>query len=260
MYDTKTITIITAVHPPRARFLGDTARSVASVCASPPEGWGVEWVVVIDGPGDVPAFATTTNTVVIHRPMNGGVSAARNTGLAHASGAWVMPLDHDDILDADGLAGFLADPRAITEDWAAGSPRLLSGEWTPHRIVEARRYAPRALETAWTSPFPFHPNVVMARRDAALSVGGWPALSANQNLGYVFALNRQTAGWALPYPLTGYRRWGWQTVSQAYYPDMKRLDFSYLIAWINAERGRAGLPSVVAPGPGGSHAIPVTGT
>ena len=247
------LSLLTAVHPPRAIFLEELAASVERAHAVLTEqGHRLEWVVCVDGPGDVP-HVDAPGLVRIDRPMNGGVSAARNTALAHATGDLVMPLDHDDLADPEGLVALLADPRAATAAWLAGSPRLLDGSWTPHRVTEEHEYAPRELEEGWRIPFPFHPNVVAVRREIALAVGGWPALTASQDLGFALALNRHYAGWALPISLVGCRLWDAQTIAQAYYPALKALDFAFLGAHVNAERAQAGLGPVSVPTPGGSN-------
>jgi glycosyltransferase involved in cell wall biosynthesis len=247
------VSLLTAVHPPRSTHLPATATSVAAarrVLAG--SGHDLEWVVAIDGPGEVPRIDAGPGVRIVRRPMNGGASAARNTALAAAAGEMVMPLDHDDLLDADGLFRLLGDPRTERSAWVAGNAQLLDGSFTAHRVVDACLFQPRQLEEHWSSPFPFHPNIVLARRDAALAAGGWPALSANQDLGYVFSLNRTRSGWALPFSLIRYRTWEEQTVAQGYYPELKALDFAFLIATLNAERAAAGLGPITAPEPGGS--------
>ena len=248
------VSLLTAVHPPSSTHLAATATSVAAARRTlAGAGHDLEWVVAIDGPGEVPPIDAAPGVRVLRRPMNGGASAARNTALAASSGEMVMPLDHDDLIDADGLLRVLADPMALGSAWVAGNAQLLDGSFTAHRVVEARLFGPRQLEEHWSSPFPFHPNIVLARRDAALAAGGWPALSANQDLGYVFSLNRAHAGWAVPCTLIRYRTWEAQTVAQSYYSELKSLDFAFLLSTLNAERAAAGLGPITAPVPGGSR-------
>lgn len=250
------LSVITAVHPPRSRHLPATATSVSGAREHLAQvGVDLEWLVVIDGPGRVPTLPDDAWVRVVRRPMNGGVSAARNTGLALATGDLVMPLDHDDQLDPLGLRALLSDPRSHDAAWCAGSPRLLDGSWTAHRVQQARQWRPRELEEHWTAPFPFHPNAILADRALALAVGGWPALTGNQDLGFAFALNRVAPGWSLPHCVIRYRVWDEQTVSQGFYPRLKELDFAFLAAHLNADRAHAGLPSVVPPASGGSHVV-----
>lgn len=254
------VSVVTAVHPPRSQWLHETAASVARADTVLGAG-AVQWVVVVDGAGDVELGPDRpSNMTVIHRPMNGGVSAARNTGLTAANGQWVLPLDHDDQLDPAGLGAALADSRTDTARWVAGSPRLLDGAWTAHKVFRARQFRRRELEENWTVPFPFHPNVILVRRDVALAAGGWPALSANQDIGLMFAVNRIAEGWALPYPLIRYRTWAEQTVAQDFYPDVKALDFAFLAAWVNAERAHNGLDAISRPPAGGSQVRPPSAT
>ncbi|SEM50622.1 Glycosyl transferase family 2 [Loktanella fryxellensis] len=78
---------------------------------------GIELIIVNDNPArfsqqdfdhyDLPAFAR-----VVHHAQNLGLSAARNTGLSHATGTHVGFLDGDDYYVAGGLAAQLAHTRA----------------------------------------------------------------------------------------------------------------------------------------------------
>jgi glycosyltransferase involved in cell wall biosynthesis len=80
-----------------------------------------EVVVVNDGSPDTPALETAL-APYRHRieylvQANGGVSRARNTGIRHARGSWVVLLDADDILLPhyldDQLARSRQDPAAV---------------------------------------------------------------------------------------------------------------------------------------------------
>jgi hypothetical protein len=246
-----TISILTPVDPLRADHLLQTAQSIRVAREALARiGMELEWVVVIDGPGIAPDVTQVTPANVLRRPMKGGVSEARNTALARASGTWVMPLDHDDLLDASGLVKLFSDSRALAASWVAGTRLYIDGSsTTKHGVTNAQEWRPRQLEETWQVPFPFHPNVLIARREVALAVGGWPALTGVQDLGYALNLNRQFTGWSLPIPLTRLRRWAKQTVAQPFWLELKAEDFSFLAAHINAERAMSGLQPVRAPNP-----------
>ncbi|MGL5829851.1 MAG: glycosyltransferase family 2 protein, partial [Angustibacter sp.] len=81
--------IITACLPSRSEHLADTAASVRAAKEAMP----LEWVLVIDGPGDVVAVDAD---IQLRLPRRCGISAARNVGLANASGDLIVPLDADD--------------------------------------------------------------------------------------------------------------------------------------------------------------------
>jgi len=74
-----------------------------------------EWIVVDDasGPASDAVFATLPKAVrLIRKEVNARQGAARNTGLAVASGEWVKFLDADDRLDQGHLRALLAVARA----------------------------------------------------------------------------------------------------------------------------------------------------
>ena len=66
----------------------------------------IEIILVDDGsPDNCPAMCDTyaaadSRVHVVHQP-NSGLSVARNTGLAHAAGSYVLFVDSDDIIDLD---------------------------------------------------------------------------------------------------------------------------------------------------------------
>lgn len=91
-------------------------KCVGSVCAAPIN--DMEVICVDDGSTDGSAAlldelaADEPRMRVVHR-ANGGVSAARNTGLAEARGEYVSFVDADDTLEADFLPQLLEAARSI---------------------------------------------------------------------------------------------------------------------------------------------------
>jgi glycosyltransferase involved in cell wall biosynthesis len=65
----------------------------------------VEVIVVDDGStdGTVEALRPYMNRIVYHRQENGGVGAARNTGMRLAKGQYIAWADHDDLCDRERL-------------------------------------------------------------------------------------------------------------------------------------------------------------
>lgn len=69
----------------------------------------LEIILVNDGSTDgslavCNEFAKADDRIVVLNQKNGGVSAARNNGLEHATGQWVSFLDSDDWLDEDAFS------------------------------------------------------------------------------------------------------------------------------------------------------------
>ncbi len=116
--------VITTVYDPEPEHLQACIDSVDRQVADPAvAALGVEHVLVDDRStrSDVDAVLRTAESqtgpvtrIVVRRPENGGIVAASNDALANASGAFLVLVDHDDVL-ADGalaaVAGrLLADP------------------------------------------------------------------------------------------------------------------------------------------------------
>jgi glycosyltransferase involved in cell wall biosynthesis len=104
------VTVIVPVYN-GAAHLAETLASIAAQTRAPDE-----LLVVDDGStDDSAAIAEAAGATVIRRP-NGGASAARNTGLDHATGDFVVFADADDVLVPRKLEAQLA--------WFAEHPHL----------------------------------------------------------------------------------------------------------------------------------------
>jgi glycosyltransferase involved in cell wall biosynthesis len=143
---------------------------VGGAVASIREREPVECVVVDDGstdPATREALAKLeADGVRVERRPNGGVGAARMTGVAATTAPYVFPLDADDEFEPGGL-GLLADALDDAPEAAFAFGHLLLGHepprtfrpppWDPFTLLYANR---------WTAACLF-------RRSVLESVGGW---------------------------------------------------------------------------------------
>jgi len=129
--------------------------AIASLQQQTYEHW--EALIIDDGSKDntaevVKAIISQDQRVKYHYQKNGGVSAARNTGLRIASGAWIGFLDSDDTWDAWKLSAQIAclkalpeigmvwtDMNAVDDAGTIVSPRHLRHMYSAYRRVGNRR-------------------------------------------------------------------------------------------------------------------------
>jgi glycosyltransferase involved in cell wall biosynthesis len=114
------VSIITPLHD-KGPFIGDTIRSVL---AQTMEDW--EMIIVEngssdDGPAKVCSFNDTRIRLIVSDKT--GPGAARNLGISHASGEWVLFLDADDLLEGKHLSNLLSLTKLSPD---AG---ILAGGW-----------------------------------------------------------------------------------------------------------------------------------
>lgn len=250
----RAITVLTAVLPARAEYLNEAADAVERCrAAATAAGWGFEWVVVVDGPGMVPAVACDQLTRL---PQRTGIACARNIGLAKAKGGWVTPLDADDVLDERGLTALLMTlDRNRGLSWLAGNRLLMDGRRTAHWNAEPRYWPAGALADSWTSPFPFHPNCLLVQTDVALRIGGWPAVPVNEDMGFALLVAEEAPGASNVPVLTHYRVWDRQETARPAYPALKEFAFPVIAKLLNERRHARGRSSVEAPVPGPALAL-----
>ncbi|MBA2529168.1 MAG: glycosyltransferase, partial [Euzebyales bacterium] len=198
------VSVVVPTHN-RSHLLRETLRSVL---------WqrdaDFEVVVVDDGSRDDTAEVLArladarVRTVRHHTPK--GVSAARNRGLAEASGEWVAFCDDDDLWAPDKLARQLVAARQAARAWVyAGAVNVdLRGRVhggspppTPERLLEA---LPR-----W-NPMPGGCSNVVARRDCLARSGGFdPDLRILADWELWLRLARIGSPACVRSPLVGYR-------------------------------------------------------
>ncbi|HET7506925.1 MAG TPA: glycosyltransferase [Solirubrobacterales bacterium] len=189
----------------QAHFLPEAIESVLAQ-----EHGAIEVIVVDDGsPDNVGEVAARYPGVKCLRQENGGLAAARNTGLAEATGELVLFLDADDRLLPEavgrGLEELRADPEAMM---AAGTWRLIgeAGEALPADPPQQPAEAfPALLESCFIST----PAAVLYRRRLFEEIGGFdPEVSASAD----YDLYLRTAA-SFPvrlhqHPVAEYRRHG----------------------------------------------------
>ncbi|AZI56805.1 glycosyltransferase [Nakamurella antarctica] len=249
--------VLTACLPERSVYLNEAAASVARAreLVSPNE---LEWIIAVDGPGDLPDVTAQARVVRIER--RSGISAARNAALAFARGDLIAPLDADDTLVADGL---LEAQEALLNDhlgWIACNRVLLSTQGKTGHWHGRRTWQPGGLAESWSAPFAFHPNSIVVRRDLILRCGGWPALATNEDLFLAMLLSERAAGLSIEAVLTRYRVWDGQEVSSPSYPATKRIAFRFIEASLNSIRREFDRDPVTHPRPGGAYGKRATGT
>lgn len=141
-----------------AAYVGEAIRSVrAQVPAR-----AVEIVVIDDGSTDGTAEALAGEAgpdLIFRRQANAGSAAARNAGVALASGDWLAFLDADDLWTADRLALQVA---------ALDAEPGLEAVWG--RVAEFRDAPDPAAQGAAAE----HPGAVLISRAAFERAGGFP--------------------------------------------------------------------------------------
>lgn len=165
-------------------FLSETIKSVHAQTLPV-----AEIVVVDDGSSDrTAAIAQGLGAVVVRQP-NGGLSAARNTGIRAAGQPWIAFLDADDLWEPEKLERQWAAVRLCPEvglvlcdtrsfaDQRVVCQSFLADPKTRYELAEKIRvsadvsYFPQITENFFLARIPFFSPTVLVRRDLLLSAG-----------------------------------------------------------------------------------------
>lgn len=200
--------------------------AIASVFSQSESDW--ELILVDDGSTDSTpticeqAAATDSRIRVIHR-SNGGLSAARNTGIQHARGEWIAFLDADDVLSPDFLrilhnvrsrsnSEIVAAPMvtfnnqppefAQFEDFVASKTKIVT--LTSEQAIEKALYQTRLNHTPYELDHSASGKLFKAElfTDIKFREGTW---YEDLDLFYRLWIKSEKLSW-IPVPVMGYRR------------------------------------------------------
>ena len=154
----------------QARFL---AAAIRSAKTQPVQ--ALECLVVDDGSTDDTAAVARSEGATLLMQPNAGVSAARNSGLAAATGELVVFLDADDELVPGSVALSAVElERAADAAAVVGRCEAMDSEGRP-LPVQYDRIDPARLYQEWLPKnFVWTPGAAIFRRDALRAIGGFP--------------------------------------------------------------------------------------
>ncbi len=191
------VTAVTVVIPVRDRHF-ELARCLSGLHDLP-------HVLVVDDasadPAAVAAIAAEHGASVIHRPVNGGPGAARNTGLAAAATEFVAFLDSDCVPQPGWLAGLLphfADPAV-----GAAAPRIVpayAGTGWLARYEGASSTLDMGARPSVVRPaarVPYVPGAALVVRASAAGTGFRDGMYVGEDVDFVWRLG--AAGWRVRY-------------------------------------------------------------
>jgi glycosyltransferase involved in cell wall biosynthesis len=180
MSDAPAISILTPTHNRRATYLPLAIASVRALRLSVP----YEHVIVDDGSADgtstylAAEAAADAHIRFLRHERARGVAAARNSAAGAARGEFLVDLDDDDLLTADGVEHrhryLLAQParwavhgNALSID--AGGRYLIGGDVRNFLCDDPERCSELFLTSAMIP----NASTAMYRREALLALGGW---------------------------------------------------------------------------------------
>ncbi|MEV5710765.1 glycosyltransferase [Actinoallomurus sp. NPDC052274] len=226
---TRTITVVTPVHPPNAPFLREAYESLRAQAL--PAGWDWQWVVQEDGrSGLVESALPEDPRISFGTTPASGPAVTRTTALARATGELVRNLDSDDRLLPGALFRDIASLTGRPEiGWTAsraldllsdGSTASFEENDLPEGVIERGAVLRSWEEHDWT--LPLVPGTLCIRRDLLLALGGWMALDTSEDTGLVIAANAVADGYFIWEPSMLYRRHPRQTTAQDFHTDPRR--------------------------------------
>ncbi len=203
-----------------ARFLAETLASVFAQTLAP-----AEIIVVDDGSTDDTADIARRLGVNVISRANGGISAARNTGIRAARGAYVALLDADDLWMPEKLEFQVAALAAVAvpsfsftdfQTFDSRGQRTVRSEMRAHPAFRRTvRHAPSGANVVVSASarrpvlpdMYFLPSSAVMRRADALAVGGFDeSLPGCEDAEFFLRLFQAVPAIAVMLPLLRYRR------------------------------------------------------
>lgn len=180
MSDAPIVSILTPTQNRRASYLPQAIASVRALRLSVP----YEHVIVDDGSEDgtsaylAEEAAADARVRPLRHERPRGVAAARNTAAQTARGAFLVDLDDDDLLTADGVETRYRYLLAHPERWAVhGNALSIDAEGRYLIGGDVRNFfcddPERCAELFLTSAMIPNASTAIYRREALLALGGW---------------------------------------------------------------------------------------
>jgi hypothetical protein len=234
------ISVITPAYNPEPEYLAAAWESLRT--QDLPAGWELEWVVQEDGPTRQAEDILGADPRIVHgRGRHGGVSLARNLGLARSRGTLIKNLDQDDVLlpgvltrDISHIDDHVAWTTSRALDLMPDGTQVLSGSDPEHGPL-----LPGMVLQHWRQRghrLPVHPTTICVRRDLLVALGGWMAVPGSDDTGMLIAASQVSTGFFEGETGLLYRKWPGQAAADPghYDPEEWNLRMSLI-----AERGEA---------------------
>ena len=216
MSSKRLLSLITAIHKGRERYLAETAKSLLS--QNLPVGWELEWLIQEDGEDSglkdvAEKFAAGDKRV--RYEANGaalGPGGTRTLALWRARGELIRTLDSDDLLLPGGLAIqiVLFDTHSDIQ-WSVTQLDELMPDKSRVPYLSTLAFGPVSpgllnRNMAEYGRCPVHCAGLMMRADAVWAFGGWMGLPAGEDVGLLAAISEIFSGWHDPAVTWLYRR------------------------------------------------------
>jgi len=158
------ISVITPVHKAHLPLLGV---AMASVVYQTFENWEV--IVINDSNEKIPDF-TDKRIRIIDAPSKKGNRAAiaRNHGIAHAKGEFIIPLDADDYLTKRAMHAFIHGHTLHDKAYSYSGHYMLN-----HTTGEVLQSRPMDYEQHFYKTFNIHPVTAFVPTEIAREIGGF---------------------------------------------------------------------------------------
>lgn len=98
------------------------------------------------------SFASKDSRIKVFHKINGGVSSARNLGIEHANGEWIIFIDADDYIEQNYLPNIITNTDLIIYNWKA-TDNSINDEFIPDQNVNKKNYKLFLKEHLWKSVF-----------------------------------------------------------------------------------------------------------